>query len=150
MILVTVRDNVIIWNLATGSPMHGMDPLQVRQLVRACGIPISSDTLGMRFDPEDDQLVTKEEVSQKFAGQSKASKSDDYWNDECEARIMVPISDHGAAVEWDNLRFQDEDNSVATVLEVSAPRIRRHRSWLSPWQRFQDVTHTIPGDNQIG
>lgn len=129
--LVTAHDSVTVWD-TKGCIKLGH--LEGGQVVEASGAG-SAELLALRFDKEDGRLCTKQDVRERLEGRT-SEQIEQYWQDGCEARVMIPIKSCGA-VEWRHMRRQDADDPDVDVFHFtddSCSAIRPYHRAVSEWE----------------
>jgi len=88
-VLINKRELLPVWLFQTGDKIG---ELGVEQSLKAKGVPFLSDKYGMRFDPREDKLLSKDSLIQLYEDQSRSEEEATlYWTEECKARMLVPI-----------------------------------------------------------
>eukprot|EP00928_Gymnodinium_smaydae_P071779 TRINITY_DN55268_c0_g1_i1.p1 TRINITY_DN55268_c0_g1~~TRINITY_DN55268_c0_g1_i1.p1 ORF type:complete len:778 (+),score=111.40 TRINITY_DN55268_c0_g1_i1:124-2457(+) len=128
--LVNSMDNLAIWDLQSGDCVGR---LKAREVVEAAGPATSSESILRRFDPQDSQLCTLQELCQKRRRLGEtARESEHYWQTQCKARMLLPIHlpDCQAAVAVDREHLRNDD-AIAVQQQTMRKRVQRKFSDMS-------------------
>lgn len=112
MKLVIKRDGATRWDI-DGDTSVGT--LSARDEVTASGPLTTPRNDGKRFDPKDDELCSRDEMTRKYSKKS-TREIDQYWTNSCRPRQIIPIRG-GGAVEWDHVRVSDARSNWALSLK---------------------------------
>jgi len=148
MLLAATRDNLAVWHPATGQCMK---TLKVREAVEALGSVVSSDEYGRRFNPYDDELISKDEARAKFFRQPNSrERMYRFWETECQARLVVPVNVNLPSEQELNelqpkiISPQMEDDYPELIVEVAYLRAGVTRRGMSPQQLQRSISSVGP------
>jgi len=120
MLLFATRDYLDVWHATSGVVKLN---LRVNEAVEALGPAVSSDEYGRRFNPHDDELISKHEAMAKFSGQPERMYR--FWETECQARLVVPVNafpppeEQLNAAQFKSIAPRMEDELDELVVEVA-------------------------------
>jgi len=122
MKLTATRDHLAVWHVASGQRKKR---LKLREAVESLGPAVSSDEYGRRFNPYNDELISKEDAREKFFGEPNSrEKLYRFWERECQAKLVVPVnlnllSEEELNAPSPNMLYPSEDNIPELVVEVA-------------------------------